>query len=146
MKRTLPFILYAILILIVFWGVLWPPEGKILFGPDITRYHYWQRQFLGNHSNWEVSRGGIHTSSAVSHILSIHKFLSGISRIFSLYLSRPTRPFHGISPSIFLGNGGMYTLLCRVITNIQSPISNGKNHSSLITHHSSLNSRLGPLE
>ncbi len=48
MKKFLPFLAYAILILVIFWGVLSPPEGKILFGPDITRYHYFQRQFLGN--------------------------------------------------------------------------------------------------
>ncbi|MDP1722122.1 MAG: YfhO family protein [Candidatus Gottesmanbacteria bacterium] len=47
MKKFFPFLAYAILVLVVFWGVLWPPEGKILFGPDIWRYHYWQRQFLG---------------------------------------------------------------------------------------------------
>ncbi len=48
MKRLIPFFAYTILILVVFWPVLWPPDGMILFGPDITRYHYWQRQFLGN--------------------------------------------------------------------------------------------------
>lgn len=47
MRKFLPFVAYAILILVVFWDVLVPPEGKILFGLDITRYHYFQRGFLG---------------------------------------------------------------------------------------------------
>ena len=47
MRKFLPFIAYAFLILFVFRDVLLPPEGKILFGSDITRYHYFQRGFLG---------------------------------------------------------------------------------------------------
>lgn len=47
MRKLVPFVAYAILLLIVFWGVLLPPEGMMLFGPDISRYHYWQRPFLG---------------------------------------------------------------------------------------------------
>lgn len=47
-KKFLPFLAYAVVIIIVFGKALVPPEDQMIFGPDISRYHYWQRQLLGN--------------------------------------------------------------------------------------------------
>ena len=44
--RLLPIIAYAGITVIVFAKVLFPPEGQMLFGPDIWRYHYYTKPFL----------------------------------------------------------------------------------------------------
>ncbi len=42
----LPYIAYAGITAIVFANVLFPPQGQLLFAPDIWRYHYYTKPFL----------------------------------------------------------------------------------------------------
>lgn len=41
-----PFLLYACIVLFIFRAALFPPNGKMLFAPDILRYHYYFKPFL----------------------------------------------------------------------------------------------------
>ncbi len=54
MKLLFPFLAYAVVVLFVFDKALYPSQNEVIFGPDIWRYHYFQRPFLG-----ESFRSGI---------------------------------------------------------------------------------------
>lgn len=43
---ALPFLLFASIVFFIFFGALFPPKGKMLFAPDILRYHYYFKPFL----------------------------------------------------------------------------------------------------
>ncbi|MBI5620881.1 YfhO family protein [Candidatus Gottesmanbacteria bacterium] len=112
MKKYLPFLAYAILIFVIFRGVLVPPEGKILFGPDITRYHYWQRQFLGT----ALREGSVpwwnpYTMMGVPYIE--HPQIPVWSPPNLLFVVLPTNVAVSwyIALHIFLAMSGMYILL-----------------------------------
>lgn len=45
-KKLLPLIAYACVVIVVFGPTLLPGDGHMLFAPDVWRYHYYQKPFL----------------------------------------------------------------------------------------------------
>ncbi len=131
-------IFYLAIVLYVFWPILWPPEGTLVFGDDIHRSYHFFRQLFG----WAIARGEFPWWNP--YLFSGEPLIANPSLAFWypvnwLFALIPYRFVYSwiIPLHIFWAMMGMYTLLRRELSN--NPIIQLSNEThNLITHHSSL--------
>ncbi|MDP1722124.1 MAG: YfhO family protein [Candidatus Gottesmanbacteria bacterium] len=138
-------IFYLAIVLFVFWPILWPAPGTLVFGDDIHRSYHFFRQLFGD----ALARGEFPWWNP--YLFSGEPLIANPSLAFWypvnwLFALMPYRFVYSwiIPLHIFWAMLGMYILIRSVMTNDQLPISNGIKNSSILRPMSYVLHPIGP--
>ncbi|MBI3343130.1 YfhO family protein [Candidatus Gottesmanbacteria bacterium] len=128
---------YLVVLLVVFWPILRPHPDRLLFGDDIHRSYYFFSQYLAA----SVKQGFLpwwnpYMFSGTPFMANpITNAMYPVNWLFFVLPATVVYPL-SLMLHVLIAMMGMYTLLRRVMSNVQYPIS--KEKPQRITHLSSL--------